>query len=290
MFRTLWTLFAVWGIGESAPQPPQPWRPVVVVPEAAAVKGIGRNDFSNEESAFNHPVASDKNIVDRGPSDVIHDLHAKYEVAVNKAERVAEEAIKFTAESLNEQGQRKSEDSLLGSPFLIRRKRETGKSGDISEEMINEMIDQMNKLNENFAQVVSHYDLKGKGKGDMAAGEDEDGDDEGKSMKGSKGRRNLSGEGSETTTEKAATTVTKEDEEEEEEEGEAEEGDSAKAERVSGDKKWRLSKKATMLHGSRVVKKAKRAKGNVKVKVSRKDDDVAEKVDPEEYEEYDEER
>ena len=33
------------------------------------------------------------------------------------------------------------------------------------------------------AQVVSHYDLKGKGKGDMAAGEDEDGDDEGKSMK-----------------------------------------------------------------------------------------------------------
>ena len=40
----------------------------------------------------------------RGPSDVIHDLHAKYETAVNKAERVAEEAIKFTAESLNEQG------------------------------------------------------------------------------------------------------------------------------------------------------------------------------------------
>ena len=39
----------------------------------------------------------------RGPSDVIHDLHAKYETAVNKAERVAEEAIKFTAESLNEQ-------------------------------------------------------------------------------------------------------------------------------------------------------------------------------------------
>ena len=35
---------------------------------------------------------------------MIHDLHAKYEVAVNKAERVAEEAIKFTAESLNEQG------------------------------------------------------------------------------------------------------------------------------------------------------------------------------------------
>ena len=58
---------------------------------------------------------------------------------------------------------------------------------------------------------------------------------------------------------------------------------------MSGDKKWRLSKKAAMLHGSRVVKKAKRAKGNVKVKVSRKDDDVAEKVDPEEYEEYDEE-
>ena len=41
----------------------------------------------------------------RGPSDVIHDLHAKYETAVNKAERVAEEAIKFTAESLNEQVQ-----------------------------------------------------------------------------------------------------------------------------------------------------------------------------------------
>ena len=33
---------------------------------------------------------------------------------------------------------------------------------------------------------------------------------------GSKGRRNLSGEGSETTTEKGATTVTKEDGEEEE--------------------------------------------------------------------------
>lgn len=60
---------------------------------------------------------------------------------------------------------------------------------------------------------------------------------------------------------------------------------------MSGDKKWRLSKKAAMLHGSRVVKKAKRAKGNnVKVKVSRKDDEVAEKVDPEEYEEYEEER
>ena len=59
---------------------------------------------------------------------------------------------------------------------------------------------------------------------------------------------------------------------------------------MSGDKKWRLSKKSAMLHGSRVVKKAKRGKGNVKVKVSRKDDDVAEKVDPEEYEEYDEER
>ena len=46
---------------------------------------------------------------------------------------------------------------------------------------------------------------------------------------------------------------------------------------MSGDKKWRLSKKVAMLHGSRVVKKAKRAKGNnVKVKVSRKDDEVAE--------------
>ena len=57
---------------------------------------------------------------------------------------------------------------------------------------------------------------------------------------------------------------------------------------MSGDKKWRLSKKAAMLHGSRVVKKTKRAKGNVKVKVSRKDDEVAEKADPEEYEEYEE--
>ena len=34
---------------------------------------------------------------------MIHDLHAKYETAVNKAERVAQEAVKFTAESLNEQ-------------------------------------------------------------------------------------------------------------------------------------------------------------------------------------------
>ena len=87
---------------------------------------------------------------------------------------------------------------------LNRRKRETGKSGEISEEMINEMIDLMNKLNENFgkvkgqpksmpilfdhclfsAQVVSHYDLRGKGKEDMAAGEeDEEGEDEEKSMK-----------------------------------------------------------------------------------------------------------
>ena len=60
---------------------------------------------------------------------------------------------------------------------------------------------------------------------------------------------------------------------------------------MSGDKKRRLSKKpAAMLHGSRVVKKARRAKGNVKVKVSRKDDEPAEKVDPEEYEEEYEER
>ena len=45
MFRTLWTLFAFWGIGECAPQQRGPWRPVVAVPEpeAAAVKGIGRN-------------------------------------------------------------------------------------------------------------------------------------------------------------------------------------------------------------------------------------------------------
>ena len=35
---------------------------------------------------------------------MIHDLHAKYETAVNKAERVAQEAVKFTAESLSEQG------------------------------------------------------------------------------------------------------------------------------------------------------------------------------------------
>ena len=71
----------------------------------------------------------------------------------------------------------------------------------------------------------------------------------------------------------------------------AEEEDSAKADRVSGDKKWRLSKKpAAMLHGSRVVKKARKAKDNVKVKVSRKDDEPAEKVDPEEYEEEYEER
>ena len=49
MFRTLWTLFAVWGIGESAPQPPQPWRPVAAVPEAAAVKGIGRNGEEHYE-------------------------------------------------------------------------------------------------------------------------------------------------------------------------------------------------------------------------------------------------
>ena len=123
-------------------------------------------------------------------------------------------------------------------------------------------------------------------------------------------------EGSEMTTEKGATSATEEDEEDEEVGNEiwlsfwcknselkrkylwisasiqaAEEEDSAKADRVSGDKKWRLSKKpAAMLHGSRVVKKARRAKGNVKVKVSRKDDEPAEKVDPEEYEEEYEER
>ena len=123
-------------------------------------------------------------------------------------------------------------------------------------------------------------------------------------------------EGSEMTTEKGATSATEEDEEDEEVRNDkwlslmypgarilnwnlwsyasiqaAEEEDSAKADRVSGDKKWRLSKKpAATLHGSRVMKKARRAKGNVKVKVSRKDDEPAEKVDPEEYEEEYEER
>ena len=50
MYRTLWTLFAFWGIGDSAPRQSEsePWRPVVAVPEAAAVRGmqsagIGRN-------------------------------------------------------------------------------------------------------------------------------------------------------------------------------------------------------------------------------------------------------
>ena len=50
MYRTLWTLFAFWGIGDCAPQQSEsePWRPVVAVPEAAAVRGmqsagIGRN-------------------------------------------------------------------------------------------------------------------------------------------------------------------------------------------------------------------------------------------------------
>ena len=47
---------------------------------------------------------------------MIHDLHAKYEVAVNKAERVAEEAIKFTAESLNEQGRCQIEICFLSRP------------------------------------------------------------------------------------------------------------------------------------------------------------------------------
>ena len=42
---------------------------------------------------------------------------------------------------------------MLSNPFLIRRKRETEKSGEISEEMMNEMIDLMNKLNENFGKL-----------------------------------------------------------------------------------------------------------------------------------------
>ena len=47
MLRTLWTFFAIWGVGECAPQQSDPWRPVVAVPEAAAVKGIGRNGERN---------------------------------------------------------------------------------------------------------------------------------------------------------------------------------------------------------------------------------------------------
>ena len=50
MYRTLWTLFVFWGIGGCAPRQSEtePWRPVVAVPEAAAVRGmqsagIGRN-------------------------------------------------------------------------------------------------------------------------------------------------------------------------------------------------------------------------------------------------------
>ena len=54
MYRTLWTLFAFWGIGDCAPRQSEsePWRPVVAVPEAAAVRGmqsagIGRNGEEN---------------------------------------------------------------------------------------------------------------------------------------------------------------------------------------------------------------------------------------------------
>ena len=54
MFRTLLTLFAFWGIGDCAPRQSEsePWRPVVAVPEAAAVRGmqsagIGRNGEEN---------------------------------------------------------------------------------------------------------------------------------------------------------------------------------------------------------------------------------------------------
>ena len=43
MFGTIWTLFALWSLGECVSQQNDPRQPVVAVPEAAAVKGIGRN-------------------------------------------------------------------------------------------------------------------------------------------------------------------------------------------------------------------------------------------------------
>lgn len=36
-------------------------------------------DFPNDELAFGHPV-NVRDMGDNGPSDVIHDLHAKYQV------------------------------------------------------------------------------------------------------------------------------------------------------------------------------------------------------------------
>merc|ERR1712018_157904 len=134
MLGTFWTLLMIWEFAESAAPPV-----ILAVPEAAPVRGIGRNDFSNEESAFNHPVANDKDVVDRGPSDVIHDLHAKYETAVNKAERVAQEAVKFTAESLSEQGQRTAQASMFDMGMLVRRKRMADDSDAIPEGKLNKM-------------------------------------------------------------------------------------------------------------------------------------------------------
>ena len=58
---------------------------------------------------------------DKGPSsDVIHDLHAKYETAVNKATRAAEDALRYASEALNEQSKRERKGFYAGGSIFSR--------------------------------------------------------------------------------------------------------------------------------------------------------------------------
>ena len=61
--------------------------------------------------------------MDSGPSDVIHDLHAKYQAAVNKAESVAQAALHVAGDALKEQAKEKRG----GSSFSTRYKRDIAK-------------------------------------------------------------------------------------------------------------------------------------------------------------------
>lgn len=110
---------------------------------------------------------------DNGPSDVIHDLHAKYQAAVNKAERVAEGALQYASKALGEQS--KQGHSIRDvQDDTLRFKRDNSNRHNYDEEIeidempeadavkegkekispakVDKMIDLMNNLNRQFGK------------------------------------------------------------------------------------------------------------------------------------------
>ena len=87
---------------------------------------------------------------DIGPADVIQDLHAKYQMAVNKAENVAANALQSADKALNQQENDVNIDSVnsnvyLGEPsslFRFRRRAEAEEDEEVEEDDENEEEDE----------------------------------------------------------------------------------------------------------------------------------------------------